>query len=173
MIVLRRERRRREDATGSIPLVQQQDHEARILIEDEVGAADGRRSLLLLFRRTIQTRSVVAILVGILVGASVLVALSATDLSGGGGGLGGMVAWRSSSRRTDNVVGFDKVATAAVATVAVTSDYSCATEVQGAGPCCVMVVRCLVHKCVTIFLCVMMVMCRNERTMKTHSRLRK
>ena len=83
-----------EDATGNIPLVPQQDHEARILIKDEVGAADGRsRSLLRLFRRTIQTRSMAAILVGILVGASVLVALSATDRNGGGG----MVAWRSSS----------------------------------------------------------------------------
>ena len=134
-----------EDATGSIiPLVQQQqqqqDHEAtRFLIEEEVEAADGRRRLLLLFRRrTIQTRSVAAILVGILVGASVLVALSATDRNGGGG----MVAWRSSSSssRTDTVVGFDKVALATVsvstALATVTLDDSCATEVPGAGPCC-------------------------------------
>ena len=128
-----------EDATGSIPLVQQQqDHEAaRFLIEEEVGAADGRRNLLLLFRRsTIQTRSLAAILVGILVGASVLVALSATDRSGGG--LGSRVAWRSSSR-TDNVVGIDKAtATVSVSTAlaTVTLDDSCATEVPGAGPCC-------------------------------------
>ena len=133
-----------EDATGSIiPLVQQQqqqqDHEAtRFLIEEEVEAADGRRRLLLLFRRrTIQTRSVAAILVGILVGASVLVALSATDRNGGGG----MVAWRSSSSRTDTVVGFDTVVTVSVSTAlaTVTLDDSCTTtspDYPGAGPCC-------------------------------------
>lgn len=109
-----------EDATGIIPLVpQQQDHQAHILIENEMGAMDGRRSLLCLFRRTVQTRSVAAILMGILlVGASVLVTLSATDRSGGGG----RVAWpssSSSSSRTDNVVGVDKVA---LATATVTLD---------------------------------------------------
>ena len=94
------------DATGNIPSVPQDHAAGGGILEDEVGAAvaavaEGRRSRLL-FRRTIPPRSVAALLVGLLVGAAVLVALSTTDLRGAGdGGIGGLVvSWRSSSTDT-------------------------------------------------------------------------